>query len=98
MSCGFGAQLSLFQGLPLAARAQYVEDRIRAGPIRLAGSSPVNAVSVDMPRQQRLQYCPPGIRDLETRGRPGIRCATSRSLGLLFFAHASYSIRYSDRL
>src|SRR5438874_1504286 len=54
MGGGVGTQLGLIQGLPLAPRAQHVEDGIGTVAIRYTWASSPKAMGVHMHRQQRL--------------------------------------------
>jgi hypothetical protein len=78
------AQLGLIQRLPLAARAQYVEDRISTAPIRDTWSSTPKAVRVHMLRQQGVHQRPQLIADAKPRRGAIIRGPLSFSfLGFL---------------
>ena len=68
VSGGFGAQVGMLQGFPLAASAQDVEDGVSAAAVGNAGASSAEAVGVEAHRDEWLQDGPQGIRDAETGG------------------------------
>ncbi len=89
------AELGLVQGLPLAAGAQHVEDRISTGAIGDARASSAEAMLVDMDRQEGLEHRPEGIGDAKAGG--GSVIGRARTLALwwvgAFFFHTSKYIR-----
>ena len=88
-------QLGLVQGLPLAARAQDVEDRISTAAIGDARSSSAEAMGIDVDRQERLEHRPEGIGDAKTGGGPIIGRASTLPFGSegVFLFHAPEYIR-----
>ena len=82
-----GDALSLIQGLPLTARAEHVEDRVRAGPIRPARATTAKTMRVHARRQQGFQHRPQGIRDSKARRRRVVRRPGPRSFGARFLIH-----------
>lgn len=92
-----GDELGLIQGLPLAARAQHVEDRVRAGPVRPAGATAAKTVRVRMRRQQGFQHRPESIQDPKPRGWPVVRRARAFAWLSVLRSSAHY-YPYSDRL
>jgi hypothetical protein len=94
-------QLGLIQRLPLAARAQDVEDRICTAPIRDTWSSTSKAVRVHMLWQQGVQQRPQLIADAKPRRGAIIRGPLSFSFLGFLSVHPSYFTMfsgYSDRL
>src|SRR5690242_10789388 len=73
--CRMRAESRLVQRLPLAARAQHVENRIRTGAIRDAWASAAKTMEIDANWQQRLEHSPQLIRNPKTCRGPIIRCA-----------------------
>jgi hypothetical protein len=55
---GFGTQLRLIQGFPLAARAEHVENRIGAAAIRHTRPAATKAVGIHPYREQRREDGP----------------------------------------
>src|SRR5947209_12278889 len=78
-------QLGLIQGLPLASRAQHVEDGIGTVAIRHPWASSSKAMRIHMHRQQRVQLRPQLIRNAKARGRAIIRRPLSFSFSFLGF-------------
>src|SRR5260370_40040339 len=95
------AQFGLIEGLPLASRAQDVEDGIGTVAVRHPWASSAKAMRIDMDRQQRVQHCPQLIRDAKSRRRAIIRGPLSFSVLGFLSVHTSYFTTfsgYSDRL
>lgn len=96
-----GTQLGVVERLPLASRAQDVENGIGAVTIRHPWASTAKAMRVDVDGQQRVQHCPQLIRDAEPR-RGTIICGPLSFSFLGFLSlHTSYFTPfsgYSDRL
>src|SRR5574341_1022899 len=94
-------QLGLIEGLPLASRAQDVEDGIGTVAVRHPWASSPEARRIGMHRQQWLQHCPQLIRDAKSRRRAILRGPLSFSvLGFLSVHTSSFTTfsGYSDRL
>src|SRR5260221_428614 len=95
-----GTELGLVQGLPLAAGAEHVEDRVGTRAIRDTRSPPAKAMRINVNRQQRLQHGPLLIGD----AKPGRRTIIGRSLARalqwvdVLLAHSPIIAGYSDRL
>jgi len=95
------AHFGLIEGLPLASRAQDVEDGIGTVAVRHPWASSAKAMRIDMDRQQRVQHCPQLIRDAKSRRRAIIRGPLSFSVLGFLSVHTSYFTTfsgYSDRL
>ncbi len=69
MSGGFGTQVGLVEGLPLAASAKNVEDGIGTASIGDTRSSSAKAVRVEAYRNERLKHGPQSIGDAEAGRR-----------------------------
>src|SRR5437899_2668563 len=94
------AQLGLIEGLPLASRAQDVEDGIGTVAIGHPWASTAKAMRIDMDRQQGLQHRPQFIGDAEPRRRAIIGGSLSFSFLGFLSVHTSYFTTfsgYSDR-
>jgi hypothetical protein len=65
---GFGTQVGLVQGLPLAAGAEDVENGVSAAAVGNARSPTAEAVRVEANGNKRLKDGPEGIRDAEAAG------------------------------
>ena len=76
VSSGFGAQVGVLQGVPLAASAKNIEDGIGAASVGDARSASAEAVRVDSDRNERLKHGPESIGDAEA----GRRCIISSAL------------------
>jgi hypothetical protein len=61
-------QVGLVQGLPLAARAQDVEDRVGAGTIGHPWTASAKPMPIDVLRQQGVEHRPQLIRNAESSG------------------------------
>ena len=89
--------LGLVQGLPLAARAQHIEDGIGADAIGHARSSAAKAMGIDVDGQERLEHGPEIIRDAKPGGGAIIGSAYALALGSLGASFMPQSIPgYSD--
>jgi hypothetical protein len=79
MSRRFGTQVSVLEGVPLAASAQNVENGSGAAAIGDARSSSAEAVSVEAHGNERLKNSPEGVRDAEGGGGWIIASALARA-------------------
>ena len=68
MSSGFGTQVGVLEGFPLAAGAKNVENGIGAASVRDAGSASAEAMGVEADRDERLKDGPQSIGDAEGGG------------------------------
>ena len=75
---GFGAQLRLVQGLPLATGTEDVEDGIGAAAVGNPRTSAAEAVGVEMDRDEGLQDGPEGIGHTEAGGGAVVRGTSPR--------------------
>src|SRR5512135_1023794 len=94
-------QLGVIQSLPLAARAQHVENGIGTVAIRHPWASSSKAMRFHVHRQQWLQLRPQLIRNAKSRRGAIIRGSLSFSFLGLLLAHTAYFttfLGYSDRL
>ena len=68
VSRGFGTQVGVVEGFPLAASAKNVENGIGAAAVGDAWASSAEAVGVDTNGNERLKDGPQSIRDAEGGG------------------------------
>ena len=80
---GFGTQLSLLQGCPLAARAEHIENGIGTAAIWYTWTPATKAMGIYPDREQRCEDGPEHIRDTEPSGCAVVRCASSCAFGWL---------------
>ena len=68
MRRGFGTQVGVREGVPLAASAQDIEDGVGAAAVGDTGASSAEAVGVEAHRDERLEDGPEGVGDAEAGG------------------------------
>jgi hypothetical protein len=78
---GFGAQLGLIQGCPLAACAEHLENGVGTAPIGDTWTAATKAVGLHLYREQRGKHGPERIRNPKPGGRAVVRCTGTYSFG-----------------